>query len=71
LQVDQNRGIVDQQGLPQGLKLSFSFYGVKMTESADKENRNHNDKKLTKVLSVKVSIEDTWEDLLFATTPGC
>ena len=29
-----------------------------MTESAGKDNRNHNDKKLTKVLSTKVSIED-------------
>ena len=30
-----------------------------MTESAaGKENRNHDDKKLTKVLSTKVSVED-------------
>jgi hypothetical protein len=40
-----------------GLKLSYNFYDIKMTESAQ-EKRNHRNKKLTRVLSTKLSIED-------------
>ena len=35
----------------------FYFYDIKMTVAAGNENRNPDDKKLTKVLSTKVSIE--------------
>ena len=50
--------MVDQQGLPKCLKLTFKFCDIKMIAAADREMRNHDGKKLTKVLSTKLSMED-------------
>jgi hypothetical protein len=63
LQVDRNVGMVDQHkeggrplGLPQSLKLSYIFfYDGRM---ADRKKRNDDSKRLTRVLSTKLSIED-------------
>ena len=62
-QVDRNVEMVDQHkeggrplGLPQSLKLSYNFfYDGRMT---DRKKRNDDNKKLTRVLSTKLSIED-------------
>jgi hypothetical protein len=54
-QVDRNEEMVDHLGLPQSLKLSYNYFNDGM---ADTKNRTDDDKKLTKVLSTKLSIED-------------
>jgi hypothetical protein len=56
--VDRTKEIVDLSGLPKSLNLSYNFYDIKMIESAGKEKRNHYDRKLIRVLSTKLSIED-------------
>jgi hypothetical protein len=49
--------MVDHAGLPKCLKLSFKTYDTKMT-IASGSDRDLNDKKLTKVLSTKLSVVD-------------
>jgi hypothetical protein len=51
-------GIVDQSGLPQSLRLSFNLYVIKMTMNIGRSKMNDYDKKLTRVVSTKLSIED-------------
>jgi hypothetical protein len=38
--------------------ILFTFYDIKMIEFAGKKKRNHSNKKLTRVLSTKISIDD-------------
>ena len=46
--------MVDQSGLPKSLKLAYSLYGITIvTAGSNKKN-----KKFTRVLSTKLSIED-------------
>jgi hypothetical protein len=54
--VDQNIGIVDLLGLPESLKLPYIFF-VYMT-AVDGTKRREDNKKLTRVISTKLSIED-------------
>ena len=49
--------MVDHASLPKCLKLSFKLYDTKMT-IASGSDRDLNDKKLTKVLSTKLSTGD-------------
>jgi hypothetical protein len=54
--VDQNIGMVDLMGLPESLKLPYNFF-VYMT-AVDGTKRREDNKKLTRVISKKLSIED-------------
>jgi hypothetical protein len=62
LQVDRYVKMVDHLkeggrpvGIPQSLKLSYNFFCIRM---AYRKKRNDDNKKLTRVLSTKLSIED-------------
>jgi hypothetical protein len=46
--------MIYQSGLPKSLKLAYSFYGI-MTVTAGSNKKN---KRFTRVLSTKLSIED-------------
>ena len=50
--------IVDLSGLPQGFMVSFNFYDIYMTVIIDRKKMNNEDKKLTRVVSTKLSMED-------------
>ena len=54
--VDQNKEGGRPPGLPQSLKLSYNFFYD--SRIADRKKRNDDSKKLTRVLSTKLSIED-------------
>jgi hypothetical protein len=54
--VDQNIGMVDPMGLPESLKLPYIFF-IYMT-AVDGTKRREDNKKLTRVISTKLSIED-------------
>jgi hypothetical protein len=52
--VDQDKEDSRPLGLPESLKLAYSFYGI-MTITAGSKKKN---KKLTRIVSTKLSIED-------------
>jgi hypothetical protein len=53
--VDQYKEGGRPDGLAQSLKLSYSFFCIRVT---DKLKRNEDSKMLTRVLSTKLSVED-------------
>ena len=56
--------MVDQSSLPKSLKLVYSFYGI-MTVRAGSNKKN---KKYTRVLSTKLSIDDYDRFVIYSKT---